>query len=406
VPDQPHPGAPDFRQRFGLLVASDRQPIRAAAPAPREADDGKVAVLRLYDPIDSYGEFWGVSAKEFAGVLDELDDDVEEIRLLINSPGGEVTEGIAIINALRAHPARVVGVVEGVAASIASTIAVSCDELVMARNSEIFIHEAWGLCVGNAADMIKLAETLDHLSDNMASLYAAKTGGTTEEWRAVMVEEKWFGAEQAVEAGLADSVDEGTTPDDAAKAKARFDLSIFKNAAGPRAGVAPVSATPPSPQPPMGRKGGSMPELTPEHLDLLGLTEDASAEDIQAKLTELAATKDPPDPAAALPDGVVAIDAAQLEELRANAQAGVDARAEQLKAHRAQVVRAAIEDGRIAPARSEHWLAQLEADPGAEQVLASLAAGTIPVSPKGTEGGDLDTFDAEYAALYGQEVKA
>lgn len=148
-----------------------------------------------------------------------------------------------------------------------------------------------------------------------------------------------------------------------------------------------------------------MPELTPEHLDLLGLTEDASAEDIQAKLTELAATPEPPDPPA-LPEGVVAVDAAQLEQLRNDAQAGREARAQQLADHREQLVNAAVADGRIPPARKDAWVAQLEADPGAEQVLASLAKGTIPVDAKGTESGDLDTVDADYVALFGQEVTA
>lgn len=212
------------------LQMFQRQP-RNEAPAV-EVKDG-VATLRLYDPVDSWGEFFGVSAKEFAGVLDELPDDVTEIRLHINSPGGEVFDGIAILNALRAHPARVVAIVDGLAASAASFIACGADELIMARNSELMIHDAWGLCVGNAADMLSMAEILDRLSDNIASIYLEKAGGTLADWRTAMAAESWYSADEAVEAGLADSVDKKKPA-----TKNAFDLSMF-NFAGRDAAPAP-----------------------------------------------------------------------------------------------------------------------------------------------------------------------
>ena len=93
----------------------------------------------------------------------------------------------------------------------------------MARNSELMIHDAWGLCVGNAADMRDLAGRLDHFSDNIASVYADKAGGDVATWRAAMAAETWYSAEEAVEAGLADRVVTRKADD----AKARFDLSIF-----------------------------------------------------------------------------------------------------------------------------------------------------------------------------------
>lgn len=389
---------PDFKERMLALLAAGRHPIRAEAPSVK--GDDITAVLRLYDPVDSWGGDFGISAKEFAAVLDELPDTVETLEVHINSPGGEVTEGLAILNLLRQHKARYVAVVDGVAASSASFIAAGADELVMAPNSELFVHRAWGLVVGNADDMTKFAAELDHLDRNLASIYAKKAGGDVDEWLAAMSTETWYSAEEAVAAGLADRVDEAAP--DGAKAKATVDLSIF-NTAGRKAGQQP-SATLPSPSPVKGQKGGSMPELTPEHLALLGLTEDASAEDIQAKLTELATPPEPPE-TPALPDGVVAIDAAQLAELRNNAQAGVEARAEQLRAQRELLVNAAVSDGRIAPARRDHWLAQLEADPGAEAVLGSLEKGLIPLAAKGTEANDLETDDERaYDALFGKEV--
>ncbi len=195
--------------------------------APAATSEDGVAVLRLYDPIDSWGDFWGVSAKEFAAALDALPADTREIRLHLNSPGGEVFEGIAIMNMLRQHRARVVAIVDGLAASAASFLACSANELVMSRNSELMIHDAWGLCVGNAGDMRDLAERLDHVSDNIASVYAAKSGGSVEVWRQAMLAETWYSAEEAVEVGLADSVDGAA--DAGPEALNAFDLSAFKH---------------------------------------------------------------------------------------------------------------------------------------------------------------------------------
>lgn len=201
---------------------TDATPVRAEIPT--STLDGTTAVLRLYDPVDSYGEFWGVSAKEFAQALDDLPSNITEIRLHINSPGGDVFDGVAIVNALRAHSARVVAVVDGIAASAASFIAAAADETLMAPNSELMIHDAWGLCVGNAAEMQQMAEMLDHISDNIASIYAAKAGGTVADWRAAMAKETWYSAKEAVAAGLADAVQELAAP---VAAQNRHDLSIF-----------------------------------------------------------------------------------------------------------------------------------------------------------------------------------
>lgn len=233
----------DSLRRLRALHATERTPIRAEAP---KAGGGEgVAVFRLYDPIDSWGGDWGVSAKEFAAALDDLPSDTSEIRLHINSPGGDVFDGIAILNALRNHDARVVAVVDGIAASAASFVAAGADELVMARNSELMIHDAWGLCVGNAEDMRKLAEDLDRVSNNIASVYAEKAGTDVTDWRAAMARETWYTAAEAVDAGLADRIDKKKSADDA---KNRFDLSIF-NYAGRDEAPEPTAAVTDDEQP-------------------------------------------------------------------------------------------------------------------------------------------------------------
>lgn len=135
----------------------------------------------------------------------------------------------------------------------------------------------------------------------------------------------------------------------------------------------------------------------------LGLAEDADEEAIMAALGERLTA--PPDaPAPELPDGVVTIDATQLEALQVAARRGDEARARQEADDRMALVTAAIADGRIAPARRDHWLAQLAADPGAKDVLASLAPGLIPVgSPVGHSGGASEGDDALYTVLFGKE---
>jgi ATP-dependent Clp endopeptidase proteolytic subunit ClpP len=227
--------------RFRGHVAPEKG-IRASV-LTSDAVDG-VATMRLYDPIDSWGGEWGVSAKEFVASLDALPADTATIRLHINSPGGEVYEGITMLNALRNHKARVVAVVDGLAASAASFLAAGADEVVMARNSQLMIHDAWGMGIGNAQVMRDLAGRLDKISDNIASVYAAKSGGSVEDWRAAMLAETWYSDEEAVAAGLADRVEEAPAPADAPKAA--FDLSVFqypgREQAPPPAPVAGMSA--------------------------------------------------------------------------------------------------------------------------------------------------------------------
>lgn len=207
---------------------------------PEVERDG-VAVLRLYDPVDSWGGEWGVSAKEFAATLAALPAGTSTIELHLNSPGGEVFESVAILNMLRDHPARVVAVVDGIAASAASVLAAGSDEVIMGRNSQLMIHDAWGLTIGNAADMRDMGEQLDKLSDNIAEVYAARNPDI--DWRAAMVAESWYSAEEAVEVGLADRVS------GAAAAQNTFDLSGFRYAGRAQAPDPVVKPVEPEPAP-------------------------------------------------------------------------------------------------------------------------------------------------------------
>lgn len=159
------------------------------------------AEIYIYDEIG----YWGTTANDF--IKDLADIKASKISLRINSPGGDVFDGIAIYNALKRHPANITAHVDGIAASAASFIAMAGDEVLMAPHSQMMIHEASGLCIGPADDMRKMADLLDKSSNNIAGIYAKRTGGSTEEWRAKMRDETWFSDQEAVDAGLADAVD-------------------------------------------------------------------------------------------------------------------------------------------------------------------------------------------------------
>lgn len=207
--------------------------VRNEAPPVRL--DGTTARIRFYQAIDDWGGFWGVSANELADVIDDLPSNIDTIELAINSPGGLVFESIAIMNALRRHPAKVVAVVDGLAASAASYLAASADETWMMPNSTMMLHAAWGLVIGNSEDMREMAGFLDDLTLNIAEVYADKTGESVDEWadRLADGDDIWYSAAEAVEAGLADGVldpktddPSGSTGDDDTEAQARFDPSL------------------------------------------------------------------------------------------------------------------------------------------------------------------------------------
>lgn len=162
------------------------------------ASDDEAEVM-IYDEV---GGWFGCTADDLIAELRGIT--APRMRVRINSPGGSVFEGIAIANALRAHPASVTVQVDSIAASIASVIAMAGDRIEMAPNSMMMIHDASGLCLGNASDMEEMAELLDLISDNIADAYSARAGGTREQWRERMRAETWYLPEDAVENGLAD----------------------------------------------------------------------------------------------------------------------------------------------------------------------------------------------------------
>lgn len=201
--------APNALAQYGLMTTQQR--VQARVPRAKSLSqkdqwfrlkDSTEGAARL-DVFDEIG-FWGISASELNAQLQALSSSSIEVH--INSPGGDVFDGIAILNMLRGHPATINVIVDGLAASAASFIAMAGNTITMMPNSQMMIHDASGICMGNHADMTAMAELLDKCSDNIASIYAGRAGGTVTDWRTLMRAETWLSAEETVDVGLADMV--------------------------------------------------------------------------------------------------------------------------------------------------------------------------------------------------------
>ena len=171
----------------------------------------------IYDEVSA----WGVTAKDFTSELSNVK--TSSITLRINSPGGDVFDGLTIHNALKQHPACVIVQVDGLAASIASVIAMAGDEIRMAKNSFMMIHRASCYAWGNEEDLSKTADTLKKIDGTLMKTYQDRTGGTQRDIKQIMADETWLTADEALAKGFCDCVG------DPAEVKARFDLSKFKN---------------------------------------------------------------------------------------------------------------------------------------------------------------------------------
>ncbi|MTI15140.1 head maturation protease, ClpP-related [Sansalvadorimonas verongulae] len=204
----------------------------------------KPAELLIYDVI---GDWQGLSAKELVNDLKATTS--EDITVRINSPGGSVFDGIAIYNALRYHPANIHVRIEGLAASIASVIAMAGDTITMADNSLMMIHNPLGWVGGEAEDMRRTADMLDKATEAIALAYSGKSGTPVENITPLMASETWMTAKEAKAQGFIDVVDQPV------QLAASLDLSMFNQVPDgllPKPPVAQPPAQPvpqPAPQP-------------------------------------------------------------------------------------------------------------------------------------------------------------
>lgn len=156
--------------------------------------------LYVHRPIGG----WNLDAGRFVEAVHAMDTD--RIDLHVNSPGGIVFDAVAMYDALRQHPARVVAHVAGLAASAASVLLMAADEVEVAPGSRLMIHDARGGVWGTAAEMRAHSELIDSISDDIAGLYARRAGGTPASWRNRMRATTWYSDRESVAAKLADRV--------------------------------------------------------------------------------------------------------------------------------------------------------------------------------------------------------
>lgn len=346
-----------------------------------------------------------------ASALDSIGS--TDVEMHVHSPGGDAFEGLAIMNLLRQHKGDVHLIIDGLAASAASIVAMGADTVTMVPGAQMMIHDASALAIGQADDMRQAADMLDSISSNAADQYAAKSGKPSGEMRAAMKATTWFKAQQAVDAGLADDVladdDPQTTAAKAATASLTFDLSMFDRAPNPSASKTPA-------EPPV------VPSITPKEADTMsdtlitGLRErfafaegadeatmfakidaelaanEKTIEDLEAKVDAKPGNDGKVDlkavVAALEADGKTVVSQNVLAELTAQAQAGAQARAKQLEEERDATIAKAFSDGKISADRREAWKASWDKDPeGTKADLDSLPA-RFPVGPMQGHQGD------------------
>jgi ATP-dependent protease ClpP protease subunit len=179
------------------------------------------ADITIYDEIGG----WGVTAQQFSSDLKSLGD-INHINLHIHSPGGDVFEGTAIYNLLANHPAKITVYIDGLAASMASVIAMAGDTIIMPENAMMMIHKPWGIQGGDADQLRKYADLLDTVEKTLVASYAKKTGLSETEIHSLLADETWMTGVEAVIKGFADQT---TKPLQAAAQLNSNRMKDFKN---------------------------------------------------------------------------------------------------------------------------------------------------------------------------------
>lgn len=210
----------------------------AAASKPVRAEvsgDGDQATIYLSGVI---GGWWGdIDPTEFAKALAAIT--APTIHLRVNSPGGDVFDARAMMTAIRQHSSKVIGHVDGLAASAATGVLTACDEVEISQGAFYMIHRSWTVAIGNEGDLITTAGLLKQIDATLAGDYVARTGKSNADVVAWMAAETWFSAEDAVKNGFCDRVVE-VAGKNSAKAQAKaWNLAAYENA--PKALIEPAT---------------------------------------------------------------------------------------------------------------------------------------------------------------------
>lgn len=177
----------------------------------RNATEPGVGDLLIYGPIGTDdGMSWlfdDVTPKQFSEDLNALGA-ISELRVFINSPGGDVFAGQAIHSILKRHSASITVYVDGLAASIAAVVAMAGDRVIMPRNAMMMIHNPFTFGLGDSEEFRKLADTLDQIRESIVAAFESKTGMDRDELLPLLDAETWLTADDAVKMGFADEIEE------------------------------------------------------------------------------------------------------------------------------------------------------------------------------------------------------
>lgn len=159
------------------------------------------AEITIYADI---GGWWDdtFSAKKLADILNGLPSTVNEITVRLNSPGGDVFDGVAIYNRLKQHKAKIIVYIDGYAASIASIIALAGDEVIMSEGALMMVHKPWTWKAGNSLEFEQTINLLDDIEEQMVGIYQRKTKLDRAEIKTMLANETWLNADQALEKGF------------------------------------------------------------------------------------------------------------------------------------------------------------------------------------------------------------
>lgn len=200
------PGAPEARPHAGIHCDILPRALDRWNPGLMAADDKEAErSISVYEPIGF--DYWtggGVTAKRVAGILRSMGPG--PVTVNINSPGGDLFEGLAIYNLLREHDGEVTVKVLGLAASAASIIGMAGDTVQIARAGFFMIHNTWVVASGNRLDLQDVSEWLEPFDKAMADIYAARTGAELEDMQKLMDSETWIAGSDAIEQGFADEL--------------------------------------------------------------------------------------------------------------------------------------------------------------------------------------------------------
>jgi ATP-dependent Clp endopeptidase proteolytic subunit ClpP len=381
-----------------------------------ETKDDEEAEISIFEEIGGSFGGGGVTVQSFKKDFDAIRSK-KRIRLLLNSPGGDVFDGMAIYNILAGEREKLEVHVLGMAASMASIIALAGRELVMGRGSYLMIHNPSGLCIGDAAEMQKMADILGKIENQMAKIYAGESNLSREEALAAMAVETWYTADEAMKAGFADSVvDYG---DVAARA---FDLGKFGYARVPQAmrdrlstqQAEPVTETAPEAEPapaaaapavaeaaaqpaaPAETEAGTIGEVpvAPERAPDEAQAQNKALQDENEELKKANVQQ-----AETIKNQAEKITLLQAEK-DAAAKEAADLRLKKYRAEKAEAIETALKAGKIAPVNRALWEEQYDKDPEGTRKLLEAQQPVVDLTERGVAtGGEEPDWTPEELAM-------